>query len=139
MADDAERVDPKGTMETVPPPNGAKDAYSAQTRVATLPEHVLEAMRARETDASLEKRTKSGMRAAAVPAPPSPLAPPPLPSFASEAEISIPVIHMAIAPEQPAQRPVHGRGIVILRSIAIVAAFALLGALLAAALTHAAQ
>jgi len=92
MADDAERIDPKGTMETVPPPKGAKDAYSAQTRIATLPEHVLEAMRAHETDASLEKRTKSGMRAAAVAAPSPPLAPPPLPSFASEADIAIPII-----------------------------------------------
>jgi hypothetical protein len=85
MADDSERIDPKGTLETVPPPHGAKDPYSAQTRVGTLPEHVLEAMRQQETDASIERRTKSGMQASAARPPAKPLAAPPLPTFAAAA------------------------------------------------------
>ncbi|MDB4945895.1 MAG: hypothetical protein JWP97_5429 [Labilithrix sp.] len=84
MKDDSERFDPKGTMDTLPPPHGESDAYSAATRVGTLPEHVLEAMRKQETDASLQRRTRSGMQKAAVMprvqsppqlAPPSPLTP----------------------------------------------------------------
>lgn len=71
MAHDPERIDPRGTLDTLPAPNEANDAYSAETRVGTLPEHVLEAMRKQETDASLEKRTKSGLvRAAVRPLPP---------------------------------------------------------------------
>ncbi|MBX3208217.1 MAG: hypothetical protein KF764_24430 [Labilithrix sp.] len=60
------RPEPK----TVPPPRGAKDAYSAPTRVGTLPEEVLAAMRQQETDASLAARTQSGTRAATRPSPP---------------------------------------------------------------------
>lgn len=90
MADEAKRsTDPEGTMDTVPPPKGAKDAYSADTRVGTLPEHVLAAMRDHETDAALAARTTSGTRAAqrpslAAPRVPSfPATPPPLPPGAS--------------------------------------------------------
>ncbi|MBX3259941.1 MAG: hypothetical protein KF782_09640 [Labilithrix sp.] len=70
------RPEPK----TVPPPQGAKDAYSAPTRVGTLPEEVLAAMRQQETDASLAARTRSGTRAATRSSPPPPdlvAAPPP--------------------------------------------------------------
>jgi len=71
MAHDPERIDPRGTLDTLPALSEADDAYSAETRVGTLPEHVLEAMRKQETDASLEKRTKSGMlRAPVRPLPP---------------------------------------------------------------------
>ena len=56
------RPEPK----TVPPPQGAKDAYSAPTRVRTLPEEVLAAMRQQETDASLAARTRSGRSASRI-------------------------------------------------------------------------
>lgn len=91
MPDDPERSDPKGTMETVPPPKGASDAYSAQTRVGTLPEHVLEAMRLHETDASIASRTKSGMRSAHRP----PFAAPAVPAFP---EVEAPTTPAAPAP-----------------------------------------
>ena len=63
----------------MPPPSGAKDAYSAPTRVGALPEDVLAAMRQQETDAALAARTRSGtQRAARVSAPPPlPGSPPP--------------------------------------------------------------
>ncbi len=139
MADDAERIDPKGTMETVPPPKGAKDPYSAQTRVATLPEHVLEAMRAQETDASLEKRTKSGMRAAAVPPAPASLAPPAAPVLRERRRDLDPGHPHGDRPETLPARAPKRRGLRLLWSIAVVALFALLGALAAAALTFAAN
>lgn len=52
---------------TLPPPAGAEDAYSAKTRVATLPENVLSAMREQEAVglARAERRTRSGTRMAA--------------------------------------------------------------------------
>lgn len=91
MPDEPERLDPKGTMETVPPPKGASDAYSAQTRVGTLPEHVLEAMRLHETDAAIASRTKSGMRSAQRP----PFAAPGVPAFP---EVEPPTTPAAPAP-----------------------------------------
>lgn len=69
--------------KTVPPPNGAKDAYSAPTRVGTLPEELLAAMRDAQTDAALAEpralvgRTRSGTRPAQ--AVPVPMAPTPVP------------------------------------------------------------
>ncbi|MBN9161004.1 MAG: hypothetical protein BGO98_06120 [Myxococcales bacterium 68-20] len=66
MSDGDRREEPT----TVPPPSGAKDAYSAPTRVGTLPEDVLAAMRQHD-DQTLAARTRSGtQRAARVSAPP---------------------------------------------------------------------
>ena len=45
----AERVSTTSETRTLPPPSGAKDMYSAPTRVGTLPENVLAAMRDRQT------------------------------------------------------------------------------------------
>lgn len=56
--------------KTVPPPRGAKDMYSAPTRIGTLPEDILAAMR-NESDG---RRTQSGSQ------PIVRLEPPPLPS-----------------------------------------------------------
>lgn len=67
MPDEPERADPNDSIDTVPPPRGAKDAYSAQTRVGTLPEHVLAAMREQEaSDAAVVSRNRpsSGSQAA---------------------------------------------------------------------------
>ena len=131
MADDPERADPEGTLDTVPPPRGCNDAYSAPTRVGTLPEQVLEAMRLRETDALLEKRTKSGMRAAAgarAVRPPLPARPPsPSPS----------------APSVPTPEPMQiatlaspaSRSDTIVRAAPVLAMFVALGALIAAAIS----
>lgn len=128
----------------MPPPQGARDPYSAQTRVATQPEHVLEAMRARETDASLQQRTKSGTRAAVRPA-----VPPPLPPLAPILTLSIPtpgqwpspIVVPEAAPVEaqeisrdlllPALTPRNLRA-ELLRTLLMLGAFALLGALLAA-------
>jgi hypothetical protein len=76
MAHDPDQSDPDGTLDTVPPPQASKDPYGVQTRVGTPPAHLLEALRKCETDASLAKRTKSGMvwtaaRRFAPPLPPS--------------------------------------------------------------------
>lgn len=90
MPDESERVDPKGTMETVPPPKGESDAYSAQTRVGTMPEQVLEAMRQRESDAALASRSKSGMRPAQ------------RPRFAAPAVPAFPEVEAPTTPAAPA-------------------------------------
>ena len=136
MTTDPERNDPDVTLETVPPPQGAKDPYSAQTRVGTLPEDVLEAMRQHAPDASLEKRTKSGMQRAAA----RPLAAPAVPSFAEAA--ALPLQDPARAP-RPAS-PVVAAPVVrprrrVLTAIAIIVMFAALGALLATVLVFAAS
>lgn len=170
MADDPEGYDPKGTKDTVPPPRGASDAYSAQTRVGTLPEHVLEAMRRHEPDALLQKRTKSGMLAAQVaPAPPPPKTlqqpasgPVPItpPASGVVSAPQVPVIPTPqegwLAPPSPlspslqlprphtpppmpptllSARPLRSKSN-YWRSIAIVALFALLGALVAALMSR---
>lgn len=132
---DPEEGDPQRAIATLPPPHGAKDAYSAQTRVGTLPEHVLEAMRLHETDASLEKRTKSGMLRAAA----RPLTPPPPPTFSAAAPRAAP---STLATPLPTPAPTSARVVVApsktqrsaLRSLVLVALFALLGAVCATAL-----
>lgn len=132
---DPEEGDPQRAIATLPPPHGAKDAYSAQTRVGTLPEHVLEAMRLHETDASLEKRTKSGMLRAAA----RPLTPPPPPTFSAAAPRAAP---STLATPLPTPAPTSAPVVVApskaqgsaLRSLVLVAFFALLGAVCAAAL-----
>jgi hypothetical protein len=149
MPDDPERADPKGTMDTVPPPKGAKDAYSAQTRVGTLPEHVLAAMREQEaSDAAVLSRTRGGMRAAmrstlappplptsveapALEAPPEPLPPRALPFFPG----SPPGI--AFAPSPRRLTPLLTTPVSLVHSLLVVAAFALLGALVAVAIVFA--
>ena len=176
MADDPDGYDRNGTKDTVPPPNGAKDAYSAQTRVGTLPEHVLEAMRRHESDALLEKRTKSGMQSAAVQArprtleqpasSPQPIAPPssgvisaPMPAIHTPQDgwlsgapgaptplplptplsPSLQLTRPTPAPMPPTLMSARPRSMKpnVWRSVAIVAIFALLGALLAAFITRA--
>ena len=126
---DPDDGDPQRGIDTLPPPHGAKDAYSAQTRVGTLPEHVLEAMRQHETDAALERRTRSGMLRAAG----RPLTPPALPSFAPA---PAPAPAAAPAPEPFVVAPPQARS-GALRSLAVVTLFALLGAICAAALAFA--
>ncbi len=51
-------------LKTVPPPEGAEDAYSAKTRIAPLPDRVLDALR--EFDAEQERldHVQSGTRLA---------------------------------------------------------------------------
>ncbi len=134
---DPEEGDPQRAIATLPPPHGAKDAYSAQTRVGTLPEHVLEAMRLHETDASLEKRTKSGMLRAVA----RPLTPPPPPTFSAAAPPAAPST-LATPFPTPTPTPTPTSVVVApskaqgsaLRSLVLVAFFALLGAVCAAAL-----
>jgi len=53
MSDDDRTSEPK----TLPPPKGAKDMYSAPTRIGTLPEEVLAAMRAEASDTTVAART----------------------------------------------------------------------------------
>ncbi|HVH45898.1 MAG TPA: hypothetical protein VM925_26275 [Labilithrix sp.] len=134
---------------TVPPPAGAKDMYSAQTRVGSLPEEVLAAMRTEESDAGLAARTQSGMRRAVRPVePPTPSARPSLrpetpepfsavrprsqPPFVT-APTPLAVIRPSFAPppsfEVTQETPPPPSSLV--RSIAIVALFAMLGALVA--------
>ena len=137
---DLEEGDPQRAIATLPPPHGAKDAYSAQTRVGTLPEHVLEAMRLHATDASLEKRTKSGMLRAAA----RPLTPPPPPTFSAAAPRAAPsTLATPLPTPAPTSAPVVVAPVVVapskaqgsaLRSLVLVALFALLGAVCAAAL-----
>ena len=136
MTHDPDRSDPDGTLETVPPPQGAKDPYSAATRVGTLPEHVLEAMRQHVPDASLVKRTKSGMQRSAW----RPFAAPALPSFTEAAPVPPPEpapVALATAPAvtTPLARPRRR----LLMGIAIIVMFAALGALLATVLVFAAS
>ena len=136
MTHDPDRSDPDGTLETVPPPQGAKDPYSAQTRMGTLPEDVLEAMRRHAPDASLEKRTKSGMQRAAA----RPLAAPAVPSFAEAAPLRLQGSAHAPLPASPAvAAPVVRPRRRVLTAIAIIVMFAALGALLAAVLVFAAS
>ena len=69
MSDDDRTSEPK----TLPPPKGAKDMYSAPTRIGTLPEEVLAAMRAEASDATVAARTSIMQNAAlerSKPAPP---------------------------------------------------------------------
>lgn len=134
MTHDPDRSDPDGTRETVPPP---QDPYSAATRVGTLPEHVLEAMRQHVPDASLVKRTKSGMQRSAT----RPLAAPALPSFAEAAALPPALAPASVAPAPavavaaPIARPQRR----LLMGIAIIVMFAALGALLATVLVFAAS
>lgn len=53
--------------QTVPPPAGASDVYSAQTRLGTLPEDVLAAMREEQAKNGMLDRTRSGTRPAVRP------------------------------------------------------------------------
>jgi hypothetical protein len=110
MPDDHERLDPKGTMDTVPPPTGASDAYSAQTRVGTLPEHVLEAMRQHETDASLASRTNRGMRSAQRPSLAAPLVPA-FPELEPPTTPALPAPTLLVATETPPPLPRPASGV----------------------------
>jgi hypothetical protein len=73
-------------IDTVPPPPGASDLYSATTRVATLPEEVLEAMRqarAEDRDVSDEAETPAAPRKPRAASPRRSPAPPALPRVPS--------------------------------------------------------
>ena len=100
LMDQPEDCDPQRAIETLPPPDGAKHAYSAQTRVGTLPEHVLEAMRQHEPDAALEKRTKSGMLRAAARL----LTPPAQPTFTAAAAPTATPTPIVLAPPRASSR-----------------------------------
>ena len=120
MSDEERRPEPN----TVPPPQGAKDMYSAPTRIGTLPEEVLAAMRTEASDATLAART-SVMDAAALERLRPPM-PPPLESVLVELEPEPPplVVHPSLWERSS-----------VLRSLVIVLLFAALGGLLAAAIT----
>ena len=109
--------------KTLPPPKGAKDMYSAPTRIGTLPEEVLAAMRAEASDASLAART-SVMESAALERARPVIAPP------------LEEIHIDVAPPEL----VHAEALVaprasVVRSLVVIAVFAGLGGLVAVALT----
>jgi len=106
---------------TVPPPHGAKDMYSAQTRIGTLPEEVLAAMRTEASDASLASRTSSAALARL-----RPPMPPSLESVLVDLEPETPPV--IVSPE------IWSRASV-LRSLVVILLFAALGGLLAAAIT----
>lgn len=82
--------------DTLPPPD-SDDAYSAQTRVGTLPEEILAAMRVNTPDAAFANRRAEGWRAPSSAPPLSPpavvlgdasrLAPAAVPSVASVASV----------------------------------------------------
>ncbi|WP_146652992.1 hypothetical protein [Labilithrix luteola] len=48
--------------ETLPPPPGSNDAYSAPTRLATMPEAVLASIRSEGPESTSPRRTQSGTR-----------------------------------------------------------------------------
>jgi hypothetical protein len=103
--------------------------YSAQTRVGSLPEDVLAAMRTEEADALLAQRTASGTRRAVRPVTPEPFS-----TVRPRSESPV-----AIAPEIPTlsyelvfeDAPPRAS---LARSIVIVLLFALLGGLVACAI-----
>lgn len=112
--------------KTLPPPKGAKDMYSAPTRIGTLPEEVLAAMRAEASDATLAARTTVLETAALERA--RPVIPPPLDE-----------VHIDIAPADALPDLVHAEALAtrasVVRSLLIITLFAGLGGLVAAALT----
>lgn len=95
MAKSSPLLEKDDAVATVPPPAGANCAYSANTRLATLPEEVLTALREQESDAALQKRTQSGTRRA-VTAPRVAPPPPATPSFPFE--VAGPPSGISIAP-----------------------------------------
>lgn len=127
MSDDNRAPEPK----TLPPPNGAKDMYSAPTRIGTLPEEVLAAMRAEASDATLAARTSTLEAAALERAKPAPASPAPEDALVELAPLSLEqeTVH---DDETDALARYARAG--LLRSVIVIAAFAALGALVAAAL-----
>lgn len=126
MSDENRKPEP----ETVPPPNGARDMYSAATRIGTLPEEVLAAMRTEAPDAALAART-SIMEIAAL----ERLRPPPPPAISPPAE-EVLVVH-DLEPEpsplvMPSERFFRSS---VFRSLVVVFLFAVLGGIVAAAIT----
>lgn len=144
---------------TVPPPAGATDVYSAQTRLGSLPEDVLEAMRAEEHDVRY-LRTRSGTQRAVRPPPvpraesvhPAPARPETPEPFSSVRPRSLPppvgemeaISEIDLALDEPAAIPTSSFEIVVeegpearsslVRSVMIVALFAVLGGLAACAI-----
>ena len=155
MSDDSRRPEPN----TVPPPHGAKDMYSAPTRVGTLPEELLEALRDQQAaQGSLEASAQRAPANAPFGLPPQafPSEPPtrpavratlPLEALDPRAGTSLLVVPPAddllaeLAPDEPLSPellidedlPPARSGLA--RSLVIVAIFAVLGALAAAAIT----
>ena len=122
----------KPEPETVPPPNGARDMYSAATRIGTLPEEVLAAMRTEAPDAALDART-SIMEIAAI----ERLRPPPAISPPVEEMLIHPELDQELEPEPPplVVRPDPFLRSSLFRSLVVVSFFALLGGIVAAAIT----
>ena len=121
MSDDEDRMP---EPNTIPPPNGAKDMYSAPTRIGTLPEEVLAAMRAEATDATVAARA-SVMEFAAH----ERLRPP------EPAALEEPVIDPMLESYTVIVQPETQSRSSLVRSLILVAVFAGLGALVAAAIT----
>lgn len=144
---------------TLPPPAGEEDMYSAQTRVGSLPEEVLAAMCADEADSRLPARTVSGTRRAVRPAPTPPSTalrpdtPEPFSTIRARTEPPVADAHGAHdiqAPSGPLPSALEDEAQFLstqsfelaleparsglVRSIAIVAGFALLGGLVAYAI-----
>ncbi len=143
MSDDERRPEPN----TVPPPKGAKDMYSAPTRIGTLPEEVLAAMRAEASDATLASRT-SVMESAALERlrPPPPASEIPAVSVTPVADVAD-VAEESAAEDEPAPRPplslstphfgifALGEPSRFIRPLLVIAIAVMIGALAAAALT----
>ena len=118
-----DRASVTSETRTLPPPNGAKDMYSAPTRVGTLPENVLAAMRDRQASDENIVATRH------VPAyvPPEPAAPPvswiPLTPPPFEAPRGWEGSAVALVGPRPRTRFAG-----VMWSILVITAFAVLGA-----------
>lgn len=130
MSDDNRPPEPK----TLPPPNGAKDMYSAPTRIGTLPEEVLAAMRAEASDATLAART-STMEAAALERAKPALAPPPPAPRDALVEIAPASLEPETVHDDETDALARSARTGLLRSVIVIAVFAAVGGLVAAALT----
>lgn len=116
----AEHVSTTSETRTLPPPNGAKDMYSAPTRVGTLPENVLAAMRDRQ--APDENLVATRYVAPFVPPPPEPVLPP-----AAWMPLTPPREWEGSAVALVGARP-RSRIARLMWSLLVIAAFAVLGA-----------
>lgn len=117
-----ERASVTSETRTLPPPNGAKDMYSAPTRVGTLPEQVLAAMRDRQ--ASDENIVATRHVHAYVP--PEPV-PPPVSWMPLAPSVPPPAQWVGSAVAIVGTRP-QTRFAGVMWSLLVIAAFAVLGA-----------
>lgn len=112
-------------LKTVPPPEGAEDAYSAKTRIAPLPDRVLDALR--EFDAEQERldHVQSGTRLATAVPSPTDADSLPAPDGASP-DGPLDVV------EQEAESPLLERVLLVVAVLAVLGALAFVGAMLLA-------